>query len=159
MFSVETLTEAQASEIADAYFKGDKDPAKMAAVLGIDRFDLNIIMHPLVRNEVVKRQRLLNGVYSIEEHISKLKEIRDAALTDENFKVALSAETQIGKAAGLYEPKLPGEDIPGESIDPTKLTTAELRRRIARSVGAVIPSQDALPAPISVDEEDEIGEV
>lgn len=139
-FSNETLNEQQAKQIAEAYVKGDKDPPKMARLLGVDSFDLNLLMHPLVRRFIVYYQKAARDEYSLSDHLSKLKEIRDAAFDDDNYKVALVAETQIGKAAGLYDPKPFGDDDTGvEGVDATKLTTTELRRRLAQQIGAVIP--------------------
>ena len=151
-FSVGTLTEQQAQEIAAAYIKGDKDPPRMAKILGVDQFDLNILMHPLVRRFVVQFQRAIASNYSLDDHMDQLKKIRDAAFDDENWKIALSAETQLGKAAGHYDPKPLGDDPNNpDNIDPAKLSTDELRRRLARSIGAVIPTgtADELPAPDS----------
>jgi hypothetical protein len=140
-FSAATLTESEARQIAEAYVKGDKDPLTMAKMLGVDSFDLNLIMNPAVRRFIIAFQRAVRAEYSLANHISKLKEIRDAALGEDNFKVALAAETQLGKAAGLYDPK--PLDPNGEGgladADPTKLTTDELRRRLAKQIGAVIP--------------------
>jgi hypothetical protein len=84
----------------------------------------------------------------------KLREIRNAAMDDDNFKVALSAEIQLGKVAGHYDPKpLGDDDSDPNSVDPTKLTTDELRRRLAKAIGATIPPE-ALPAPESEPDED-----
>jgi hypothetical protein len=161
-FSVETLTDEQAQSIASAYVKGDKDPLRMARILGVDQFDLNLIMHPLTRGYIVKFHRETSHVHSLEEHMRQLGKIRDAAFDGEEFKVALAAETQLGKAAGHYDPKPTGDDGEGQ-LDPTKLSPGELRRRIASAVGAVIPTegQTALPEPGSLEEQerDEHGEI
>lgn len=146
-FSSATLTEEQARDIASAYIRGEKDPPRIAQLLQVDSFDLNLLMHPLVRGFIVEFQRALRTDYSLADHMFKLKEIRNAAMDDENYKVALSAEVQIGKVAGHYDPKPLGDDDPNaETIDPTKLTTEELRRRLAKAIGATIPPE-ALPAP------------
>jgi hypothetical protein len=150
-FSVATLTEDQALDVATAYVKGQRDPVRMAKLLGVDRFDMNIVMHPLVRGHVVRMERVAQAQCSMEDHMNKLAEIRDAAFDDENWKVALAAETQRGKAAGLYDPKLPDdESLPDGKVDPTKLSGPELRRKLAGMIGAVIPQGEAvaeLPAP------------
>lgn len=159
-FSVGTLTDDQARQIAEAYVRGEKDPPRMARLLGVDSFDLNLIMLPRVRSYIVQMQRVVRAEYSLHDHIDKLKEIRDAALGDENFKVALAAETQLGKAAGHYDPKPASDDLlPGEQVDPTKLSTGELRRRLAGMIGAVIPQGEeqphALPDPTLDSETDD----
>jgi hypothetical protein len=147
-FSVNSLTEDQALQIATAFVKGGRDPVQMARILGVDRLDMNLVMHPLVRGHVVRMQRVASSVVTMEEHLQKLADIRDAAFTDENWKVALAAETQRGKAAGLYEPKLPGDDDDPAlgKLDPTKMSTQELRRRLAQTIGAVIPQGEAIKA-------------
>lgn len=148
-FSVATLTEEQALELAQAYVKGDKDPLRIARILGVDSFDLNAIMHPMTRGYIVKLHRETSAHHSLDEHMRQLGKIRDAAFDDENFKVALAAETQLGKAAGHYDPADAGALPPGAPIDPTKLDAADLRRRVAGIVGAVIPTanQQALDSP------------
>jgi hypothetical protein len=155
-FSVATLTEEQALEIAKAYIQGDKDPVRMARILGVDSFDLNLIMHPLARGYIVKLHRETGAAHDLTEHMRQLKKIRDAAFDDDNFKVALAAETQLGKAAGHYDPKPAGEVSSGE-LDPTKLSTDELRRRLAQTIGAVIPQkeQELLPGSVEAQESDE----
>lgn len=158
-FSKETLDEKQAREIAEAYIKGEKDPPKIASILGVDSFDLNLLMHPFVRKHIVEFQRSIRANYSLHDHIDKLKEIRDAAFDDENYKVALAAETQVGKAAGHYDPKIADDGV-GKEVDPTKLSTEELRRRLAKSIGAVIPQDKeptALPGEISSQESEDGG--
>ena len=162
-FYAGTLTEEQAQEIAAAYIKGDKDPPRMARILGVDQFDLNLLMHPLVRRFVVQFQRAVASKYSLEDHMDQLKKIRDAAFDDENFKTALASEIQLGKAAGHYDPKPLGDTDPdGAAIDPAKLSTDELRRMLARSIGAVIPTKtdvSELPAPSEDDEDLDADEV
>lgn len=143
MFSVATLTDDEALLIAEAYFKGEKDPPKMAKLLGIDQFDLNVLMHPLVRRHTTRIQREMEVTYSLKEHAAQLRKIRDAAFDDEEWKAALSAEVQLGKASGLYEPKLPGDGLgEGKAVDAKKLGTEELRQRLAHLIGAVVPTAD-----------------
>lgn len=162
-FSTNSLTEEEAQLIADAYFRGDKDPVRMARLLEVEQFDLNLLMHPLVRRFIVENQVALNRHYSLEEHLTKLKQIRDGAMDDENWKVALSAEVAVGKAAGLYEPRLP-DDGKGDNVDPAKLTTEELRQRLAKAIGASIPREEtsAIENCLLEDhssESDEVGEL
>jgi hypothetical protein len=155
-FSSATLTEDQARDIASAYIRGEKDPPRIAQLLEIDSFDLNLLMHPFVRRFIVEFQRSLRSDYTLHDHMMKLKEIRNSALDDENWKVALASEIQIGKAAGLYDPKpLGDEDNNPDAIDPTTLSTDELRRRLAKAIGATIPPPRELPAPPD-DDSDEV---
>ncbi len=154
VFSRETLNEGQARQIAEAYIKGDKDPPRIAQILQVDRFDLNLLMHPLVRGFIVEFQRNIRVNYTLHDHMEKLKEIRDGALDVDNFKIALSAETQIGKAAGLYDPKTP-DDMMLDELDPAKLTTDQIRQRLAKSIGAVIPKpRPALEYDETLDDDD-----
>jgi hypothetical protein len=148
-FSTATLTEEQARDIASAYIRGEKEPQRIAELLEVPSFDLNLLMHPLVRKFIVQFQRSLRTDYSLFDHMAKLKEIRNAAMDDDNFKVALTAEVQIGKAAGLYDPKPFGDDDEGDGpVDPTTLSTDQLRRRLAGMIGAEIkPTQKSLPSP------------
>jgi hypothetical protein len=113
----------------------------MARILGVDSLDLNIVMHPLTRGHIVRMHRATKNVHSLEEHMDQLKKIRDAAFDDDNYKIALQAETQLGKAAGHYDPKPvdPMTDPNNQNVDPTKLSTEDLRRRIAGAIGAVVP--------------------
>jgi hypothetical protein len=162
-FSAATLTDEQALELAQAYVKGDKDPLRIARILGVDSFDLNAIMHPLTRGHIVRLHRATSAEHSLADHMAFLKKIRNAAFDDDNFKVALAAETQLGKAAGHYDPKPAGDDSdPTKQLDPTKLTSDELRRRLASTIGAVIPApkQEALPGSVEAQEaEDRDGEI
>lgn len=130
-FSVQTLSDEGARLIAEAYIKGQKEPLRIARILGLDSFDLNLLVHPAVRGYIHEYQSAIRETYSLHDHVEKLKEIRDAAMDDENFKVALSAETQIGKAAGLYDPKVPDGDDGSKDVDPTTLSTDQLRARLA----------------------------
>jgi hypothetical protein len=147
-FSVNELTEELALQVAEAFVLCDRDPTRMARKLGVDRFDLNIVMHPMVRSYIVKMERMTVVSCTLEDHMKQLAKIRDAAMDDENYKVALAAETQRGKAAGHYDPKKlddPADD--GKPIDATKLSSEELRRRLAKFIGASITDPNALPPP------------
>ncbi len=160
-FSVQTLTEAEAELLADAYVRGDKDPPKMALILGVDSFDLNSLMHPLTRAGIIRRQQSVRSLHSLEDHIDKLKEIRDAAFEAENYKVALAAETQVGKAAGHYDPKVPTDPESDKPEEIAKLSTDQLRRRLAKAVGAVIPVSEqeqieAQPGDLPPEDEDNL---
>lgn len=160
-FSAATLSDDQAREIAAAYIKGDREPQKMARILGVDSFDLNLVVHPFVRGHIARMQSSLRENYSLSEHQEYLKKIRDAAFGDDNYKIALAAETQLGKSAGHYDPKPIGEDADdGTAPDISKLSTDDLRRRLAKMAGAVIPQDRGLPHPGDLPDEDEdVGEL
>lgn len=160
VFSAATLTEEEARRIAEAYIKGGKEPQKMAELLRVDRLDLNIIMHPYVRDHIARMQAALKPLHSLEDHVFQLAKIRDAAFEDENFKVALAAETQLGKAVGHYDPKGGDADPEGNQQPAKKLSTEDIRRELAKLSGAVVTPQGTLSLPGSIeaqeaDEEDD----
>ena len=161
-YSVATLNEDAARLIAEAYVKGQKEPLRIARILGVESFDLNLIMHPLVRGFINEFQAAIRETYSLHDHVLKLKEIRDAAMDDDNFKIALSAETQIGKAAGLYDPKTPDGDGGGKDVDPTTLTTDQLRARLTGLSQAKIVDppklEDDRPLHEQMDEAEDVDE-
>ncbi len=133
MFYASSLSDAQADEIAEAYFKAGRSPAQMAKVLQVVSFDANLLKHPLVKRKITKMAIRMREAYSLEDHLSKLQEIRDMALEDGNYRIALSAEISVGKAAGLYERVAEQANDGGEDL--AALSTEELRKRLA-SLGA-----------------------
>ena len=140
VFYASSLDETQAELIAQAYYKSGKNPRKMAEALGTPTFDLELIRHPLVKRQILKMGERMRKSYSLEEHLSRLQEIRDAAMDAENFRIALASEIQIGKAAGLYERI--AEPPATEDPDLGKLSTDEIKKRLAAAGGV-----GALPAP------------
>jgi len=144
VFSARTMDEASADLLVDAYFRSGKDPRKMAEILQVPSLDLEVLTHPLFRRKVIERAKQLSQRYSLDEHLEKLKEIRDACLEGDkpDYKVALAAEVSLGKAAGLYEKIKEGEDEP--TSEPEKLSTREIRRLLIKSG---IQVQASLPAP------------
>jgi hypothetical protein len=154
-FSTSSLTDQEAEVIADAYFRASKDPSEMAKVLGLDHFDLNLLMHPIVKAKIIKEKLKLNKLYSLEDHVKKLQEIRDGAMDDENWKTALSAEVAVGKAAGLYEPKTTDDSSSNEK--PEQLSTQELRRRLG-SMGSPLPAQITEKILDELEESEEVGD-
>lgn len=154
-FSLSNLTLDEAGLIADAFFRGGQDPSKMAQLLRVDSFDLNLFTHPYVKKEIVARRVQLNETYTLAEHIASLKKIRDAALDNENLKIALPAEVALGKAAGLYLPKPVDVNDPMIGGDPTRLSTEELRQRLARATNILTAPVDDQPADPSIDFDDD----
>jgi len=144
-FSTSNLTHDDADVIADAFFRAEKDPSRIADILGTSHFDLNLLTHPLVKQKIVAIRNRLNGIYTLEEHLSALKGIRDKALDDDNLKVALTSEIALGRAAGLYDPKIVVEDqASGKEVK--KLGTDELRRRLSQIQPKALPEpEDDLP--------------
>ena len=102
-FTNSTLTDGEARLIADAYFKSSKDMAKMAKILGIKSFDVKLLLNPHVKKYIIEKRVQVAELYTLEHHLQMLKKIRNGAMNDENWKVALSSEIAVGKAAGLYE--------------------------------------------------------
>lgn len=130
MFYANSLTEQQAEEVAEGYFKAGRVPGKIAGVLGMAAFDVNILKHPLVKRKINQMAIRMRETYSLDAHLSKLQEIRDMALEDGNYRIALSAEISVGKAAGLYERIAEPASNNGED-DLAALSTDELRKRLA----------------------------
>lgn len=53
------------------------------------------------------KQPIIDGAQiTFESHLKKLAELRDAAAAKEEFSAAITAETNRGKAAGLYTTKV-----------------------------------------------------
>ncbi len=77
----------------------------------------------------------------------------------DNFKVALSAEVSVGKAAGLYEPRTNDDDSEGKTVDPAQLSTGELRKRLARVSGILTAPVVEQPADPPLDDDEENNEV
>lgn len=139
------LSEQEAELISELYYICDRDRMKMGHAFGIGRsLDDIYLHHPLVRRRIVEKAREMRraGLYTREQHIAKLQAIRDGALGDENWKVALSAEVAVGKAAGLYETIDPdGESAKTKALAPPEnLTNDQIRQRLAQL-------QNSLPAP------------
>lgn len=139
MYSARTLTEHDAQEISEAYFKASKDPRKIAEHLGVPTFDLGLIRHPLVKRLIAQKATRLRRSYTLDDHLTKLKQIRDAALSDSNYKVALTAEIAVGKAAGLYE-KIVDESAGVSEVE--NLSTEQIRQKIANLTQPVLPAPE-----------------
>lgn len=139
MFSYRDLSVSQADELADAYFVLDRDYIKIGKHYGLEySLAQKLMLHPLTRAAIRRKAREMSKtLYTREEHLAFLKKIRDAAFGDDNYKVALSAEIAVGKAAGLYE-NIREEDGDGKALpDPTSMSTEQLKAQLAK----------ALPAP------------
>ena len=139
MYSATTLTEEEAEDIAVAYYRASKNPRNIGAILAVDRFDIGLLSHPFVKRKIAEKARAMRTVYTLENHLDKLKEIRDAALEDGNHKVALTAEISVGKAAGLYE-TIPVSEEVSSTASPIQLTTDEIRKRLAAMGTVALPS-------------------
>lgn len=142
-FSTNSLTESEGELIAEAYFRGSRDPEKIRKILDVEHFDVNLLKHPLVKKFIVEKRLEIVQEYTLSEHLTFLKKIRDTAFNDDQLKLALTSEVALGKAAGLYEPK--GLPDPNEgSTDASKLSTEDLRKRLANV-------SKALAAPVHSD--------
>ena len=140
------VTEELAETISELYFTCEKDRTRMGHELGIGRsLDDLYLHHPLVRRRIVEKVRQMrrDKVYTREQHIASLQRIRDGAMGDENWKVALASEIAVGTAAGLYEKIDPDGESGGAGAlpPPENLTTEQIRERLARL------QQPALPSP------------
>lgn len=136
MYSARNLSETEAELIAEAYFRASKNPKKVAEYLGVETFDMSLLANPIVRRKILDRAKMLSKKYSIDDHLSKLKEIRDSCIDDANYKVALSAEVALGKAAGLYDLRKDEEPETGK-VEPEKLTTDQIRRLLAKRTSPI----------------------
>jgi hypothetical protein len=145
-------TEEHYELISELYYTCDRDRARMQQELlrlgmNLNRggtLDESILYHLPIRRRIVEKAREMqkSGLYTREEHIRKLQQIRDGALGDENWKVGLAAEVAVGKAAGLYESFDPeGESGNGKLIPPQEMSTDAIRAKLAQL------SQRQLPAP------------
>lgn len=142
MFSVRSLTTPEARLIAEAYLRAGRNPNKVGEMLGMPDFDKEVLSHPLVRREVIAIARVNSQNYSLVDHLEKLAEIRDAALTAEKFTAALGAELAIGKASGLYDKGAAEQDENDPAIEPKKLSTEQIRDMLRRREHV-----EALPPP------------
>jgi hypothetical protein len=142
VFSASTLSDAEAELIAGAYYRSGKNPRGMAAALGVATFDLELIRHPLVKRHIVRLAERMRQLYTMEDHLSRLQEIRDAAMEAGNLRIALASELAVGKAAGLYE-KI-GEAETGDVSKLEDLSSQEIRQRLARleAAGGTLPAPD-----------------
>jgi hypothetical protein len=146
------LTYQEADQLTEVYFIMEGDRRKMGQALG---FPASVPPHLMVNPEVrrmiaAKARHGRTNVYSREEHIAQLQEIRDRCLADENWKTALASEIAVGKAAGLYENVGAGSEEDAALIAGNKpvdqLTNEQIRQRLAK-IQNIAGSQDALPSP------------
>jgi len=150
LFRGERLTDEIADRIVDLYFRCGGDRRLIGREYdggpAVTDSDLQL---PEIRSRIIlaAKEMRRKGVYSREDHVAKLKEIRDAALHDENWKVGLAAEVAVGKAAGLYEKIDPdADDVGGKALPPPEnMTTEQIRERIARMQSRALPAPDSEP--------------
>lgn len=138
------VTEEQAETLSELYFLLDGDRQRIGEAIGLGRIlDVNYLTHILVRRRIVAKARQMrrDRVYTREEHVAKLQEIRDACLADENYKTALTAEIAVGRAAGLYENIGAGQEDEEMKAQPRveDMDTDAIKRRLAK--------MQRLPAP------------
>jgi hypothetical protein len=141
------VTDEQAELIANHYFLQERDRLKIGMAIGMGRtLDVEWLVHPSVQRAIaaivlsMRRDKL----YSREEHIKMLQQIRDHCIKDDNWKTALAAEISVGKAAGLYE-NIGTPDDP-DGISPSNkpvetLDSDQIKRRLEK-----LRTQKALPA-------------
>lgn len=153
MFFATSLTEDQASLIAEAYYRAGKDPKNMAAALGVAKFDFSLITHPMVKRQINKLAQRMRRTYTLEEHLERLQEIRDQAMEDGNLRIALAAELSVGKAAGLYEKVV--EEEATDNTEAKELSTAELKERLAKLGGGTRLLPDTNAGDVSLEDGEE----
>ena len=91
----------------------------------------------VARIEQLRAPAAKAAILSLEEHLAKLQELRDAAVSDLKFSAAVTAEIARGKAAGLYvdRTELSGKD--GGPIQAVGMSASEFEavaRRVADEV-------------------------
>jgi len=78
-----------------------------------------------VRLDELRKPAIEAAQITLESHLADLKMLRDKALEAEQFSAAIAAETNRGKAAGLYTEKHEHSG-PGGGPIPTMPTTIQL---------------------------------
>lgn len=82
--------------------KPDTKPAN------INRQAKAIIDNPKIASRIKELQKPAQdaAMVTLEQHVKKLQELRDAAQSNEKYDAAIKAEVSIGKACGLYTEKV-----------------------------------------------------
>ena len=87
--------------------------------------------YPEVCKYIEELQTQVNQKYNVTfgRHVKKLAEIRDAALEKGNYTAAVAAETQRGRAAGLYVER---KEVRTGSLE--SLSEVELKKKMRELV-------------------------
>ena len=88
--------------------------------------------HPLVAPRLQKVDLMVQvkGLRSLEDHISKLEELRDAAIENGQIPAAVKAEELIGKVSRLYVIQVEH----GEVGEFSRMSDEELQQHVASEV-------------------------
>lgn len=166
------ITEEFAQAVAEQYFLCARDRRKMGFALGIEASLDEFYLHdPRIRNEINERAKSMRQgkLYSHEEHVNKIKEIRDLAMSGiiredpetgievvieaPDLNLALKAEIALGKASGLYEDLGAPPEEEATTVAAHKLTNDEIRARLSKIQQKALPSQDDLKPIKTVNDE------
>lgn len=159
MYSWRRKTDDEVDLIAELYFICDRDRKRIQTELvargihlnGGGTLDDKHLHDLLVRRKIVEKAREMrnSGIYSRENHLKKLQEIRDGALADENWKVGLAAEVAVGRAAGLYENFDEDPDsAENKLMPPENMSNEQLKARLAMLQQRQLPPPEAQTAPV-----------
>lgn len=87
-----------------------------------------LMRKPLILSMIDKLRdpALLEGKLDLQAHLDNLRVVRDKALTDKNYRVALDAEVKRGEAANLY---IQRSEV-GKPGDFAAMTDEDLRKEI-----------------------------
>lgn len=119
-----------------------------------ETFGEKLLSRPEVADRVEyhrrRAQKLTN--YTFEQHLASLMDIRDLCLANEEYKVALGAETTIGKIQGWHvdrrlEVKVDANKLSREEAERQLESFLKANPRMARLAKKVAESAGALPEP------------
>ena len=101
--------------------------------------------YPEVCKYIEELQTQVNQKYNVTfgRHVKKLAEIRDAALEKGNYTAAVAAETQRGRAAGLYVER---KEVRTGSLE--SLSEVELKKKMRELVLDYKPMLEIENAPL-----------
>lgn len=93
IYATEDVTQTEAARLA-----GYKDPGNAAShFMSGKRFPLVLKRVQEIKEELAQKYEV-----TFENHVMRMAQIRDLALTGKNFTAAVAAEKARGQAAGLY---------------------------------------------------------
>lgn len=75
------------------------------------------------------RSKIQKGMITMEEHMNKLADLRDAAASEGKYGAAITAEVYRGRAAGFYDRKA---EVINNDRDATDLSLEEIDAQLAR---------------------------
>jgi hypothetical protein len=115
------------------------------AVKSIETEALRLLKHPGITLAIdhYRRNRAMETMLSFEQHMAKLRELRDTATANGKLGAAVRAEYLRGKAAGLYD------RLEHSAVNEfARMSDEELRQVIVDQAKAIEAlGIDLLPAP------------